>query len=121
WISLTNPEPSVLGGDVNWFKPTSSSAKFYSHGFSLAATAADSVYQPTNLTTVFGGTTFQIVLTGGDLTSAVTNQVSVDSRNRVTDLSGGRLSLSFSQGSGTFQGSLIDAGGGPKVPFQGVI
>ena len=39
-MSLTNPEPSVLGGDMDWYKPALRSAKFYSNSFTLTATAA---------------------------------------------------------------------------------
>jgi hypothetical protein len=121
WMSFTNPEPSVLGGDVDWFKPAVKSPKFYTNGFIVASGAAGGFYQPTNLVTVFGATNVQLVLAGGDLPEAITNQVAIDSHNRVSDLSGDRLSLSFSQSSGTFQGSLIEAGTKHKLPFQGVI
>jgi uncharacterized repeat protein (TIGR03803 family) len=121
WMSLTNVAPSVLGGDLNWYKPALPSAKFYSTGFTLMSTTSGGFYQPTNLVAVFGVTNVQLVLAGGDLPEAITNQVAIDSRNRITDLSGDRLSLSFSQSSGTFQGSLTEADTKQKLLFQGVI
>jgi hypothetical protein len=121
WISFTNTAPSVLGGEVDWFKPALTSAKFYSNGFTVASGAAGAFYQPTNLISVFNTTNVQLILTGGDLSGTITNQLTIDSRNRVTDLSGDRLSLSFSQSSGIFQGSLIEADTKRKLPFQGVI
>src|SRR5262249_43639775 len=121
WMSFTNTAPSVLGGEVDWFKPALTSAKFYSNGFTVASGATGAFYQPTNLISVFNTTNVQLILTGGDLGGTITNQLTIDSRNRVTDLSGDRLSLSFSQSSGTFRGSLIEADTKRKLPFQGVI
>ncbi|HYR43373.1 MAG TPA: choice-of-anchor tandem repeat GloVer-containing protein, partial [Terriglobia bacterium] len=120
WLSFTNPAASVLGGEVNWYKPTAPS-KYYPDGFTISSDASGDLYEPTNATGVLNATNAQIVLIGGDLSDTITNLFTFDSHNRVTDLSGNHLTLSFSSSTGTFKGSLIEPGSGRKLPFFGVM
>ena len=91
----------------------------YTAGFSLQQTALGSRYtRPASGQNVLPLTDAVLVLSGTG--SSLTNQISI-ANNRVKDLSGHKLSLSFTPGTGLFQGSVVVPATQRKVPFNGVV
>ena len=63
----------------------------------------------------------RLILENGNLSQSLTNQVAIDSRNRVSNLSGSRLSLVILTSSGLFQGRIVDPATGRSIPFNGAV
>jgi hypothetical protein len=106
WLTFTNEPSDDLSGAVNWFKPGRPRTRFYPGGFAFATTAIGSLYAFTSGTPLLSLTNGQVILSGGNLSGSVTNQASIDSRNKVTVSGPNRMTLSLSTGSGLFHGSF---------------
>jgi hypothetical protein len=63
----------------------------------------------------------QVVLTGGNLSQAITNLVTLDSNNRVTSSGSNRLRVSITAANGSFRGSVTDAASSKPITFGGVL
>ena len=121
FISFTNfPQGNLLGGDLVWVKTNVAKAKFYPNGFTVETNAWGSFYQnpgagqnPLNLASA------NLVLTGGGLSQPVSNSVTFTG-NRGTSSSGGKLSLTFNPGVGTFSGRVAGQGLPKPIVYNGV-
>ena len=121
WISFTNTPTEDLTGALVWTKPGAPSSRYYPNGFTLATTVSGSEYiQPAKGANVLTLTDGSVALEGGDLTQNITDQISLGANNRVTDLSGNKLSMTFTPSTGLFTGRLIDPATGKPVLFNGV-
>jgi hypothetical protein len=121
WIGLTNPEPTMMSGEVDWFKPALKSAKFYSNGFTLITQCSGAGYAPTNIPAILNSSNASLSLAGADLDVSITNQLTINSRNRVTVQNGSTVTLSYSQSTGAFRGTSTVTGTKRKLPFSGVM
>jgi hypothetical protein len=118
FILFTNSVQGDLGGDLTWVKTNVAKAKFYPNGFIVETNAWGSSYQnpgpgqnPLNLASA------NLVLTGGGLSQPVSNSLAFTG-NRGTSSSGGKASLTFNPGVGTFSGRVA---GQPKpIVYNGV-
>jgi hypothetical protein len=118
WLNISNG----IAGDVVWLKPNLPTAKFYPAGFSLATAAAGLPYQPPATGTgVLNFTNGMIVFNGGGLVDNITNVVAIDSRNKVTNLSSNRLSLTFKSATGTFSGRVTIPNSTQSLSYGGVL
>ena len=63
----------------------------------------------------------ELVLFGGNLSTGITNLVTLDSRNRVSSAPANKLSLSFTSSSGLFRGSSLNSVTRKTQAFQGVL
>jgi hypothetical protein len=120
FISFTNSVQGDLGGDLTWVKTNVAKAKFYPDGFIVETNAWGSSYQnpgagqnPLNLASA------NLILTGGGLSQPVSNSVAFTG-NRGTSSSGGRLSLTFNPGVGTFSGRVAGQGLPKPIVYNGV-
>jgi hypothetical protein len=121
WISFTNSPQATLGGELTWVRTSAAKAKLYPNGFTLRTNAWGLLYQkPGTGQNSLNLTSGTVVLTGGGLSQPVTNSVTVTG-SKGTGTSGGKLSLTFNQGVGTFSGhETVEALAKPIV-FNGVV
>src|SRR6516164_1793036 len=61
-----------------------------------------------------------IAFTGGELGAGFTNSIDIGRSNRVKNHSSNNLNMTFSIGTGTFQGVVVDPVSGRIMPFSGV-
>jgi hypothetical protein len=121
FISFTNsPQGNLLGGDLTWVKTNLAKAKFYPNGFTVETNAWGSFYQnpgagqnPLNIASA------NLVLIGGGLSQPVTNSVTFTG-NKGTSSNGGKLSLTFSPGTGIFSGRVAAQGLPKAIVYNGV-
>jgi hypothetical protein len=62
-----------------------------------------------------------VILTGGNLSQAWTNDFVLGSDNRVTNASPNKLTVTMSLGKGLFKGSFLDTGVVRTVSFSGAL
>ena len=120
WLQFTN---NGLNGSVVWLKSASAS-KYYPGGFTNQLEASGIPYQSapvgTRLLDLSDGTG-SLLLTGGGLSSPASTSLKLDSNNKVTDLSGHKLTLSLAPTSGLFHGSVLNPDTGKPITFQGAL
>jgi hypothetical protein len=92
----------------------------YPGGFVIEPPTTGSAYD-SSLTPVTGFTSGTVGLSGGNLTSDITNSVTIDARNRVTSDGINGFTLKLNRSRGLFSGSVRDPGTGKRVKFNGAI
>lgn len=122
WVQFdTNVPAAGLKGILDWFKPTGTKG-IYGTGFTNESSLTGSIYVPpaskTNRVVTLADDA--IIVSGGDLTSALTNFITLAQDNKVTTTNVG-LSLSFTLSSGLFKGSFIHPATAKKTSFTGAI
>ncbi|HTS16450.1 MAG TPA: choice-of-anchor tandem repeat GloVer-containing protein [Verrucomicrobiae bacterium] len=121
WVTLN--EDNTMSGTVNWFKQASSSV-FYPNGFTTTVSLIGDQYtSPKN-----GGpsveATGNLALGGGNLTSNVTNGVSIDAKGNGTalfPLAIDGLKLKVNPTTGQVSGSFVHPIIGKSVKFTGLL
>ena len=117
WLSFTNN--GDINGQVAWLKLPEATAKFYAAGFTNSADVIGSPYHYTNGLPVLGFTEGQLLLTGGNLTQDITNQIALDSNNETTAPATNKLS--FKASSGLFKSSVINPETGRLITVNGIV
>jgi hypothetical protein len=120
WIQFTN---GFASGDLVWAKPGGVSSQ-YAGGFTNLVTAFASPYhKPATGTRVLDWSDGlgQLSISGGGLSQSWTNDIRLELNNRVTNLSGPKLTLSIVPSSGLFRGTFVDPDSHKSEPFQGVL
>jgi len=113
---------SAISGDVNWIKPEIRWDWYYPHGFAITVSTTGSQYVPPAFgTKIIDINTGAIEFNGGNLHDGITNQVNLDSNNRLHNLGPNDLSFRFSLSSGTFRGVVVDPFTRDWIPFRGVV
>lgn len=121
WLNFTNSGTAGLSGTVAWIKPVQTKARYYSGGFNTLPAVVGSPYsRPPRGGTVLDFTDANLVVNGADLSQAITNQVALQSNNRVVDMSGNSVTMSFTTSSGLFGGTMINPTTAKKFSFRGV-
>lgn len=121
WIQFSS---NNIGGDVVWVKPTGISASYYPAGFTNLLSSYGSPYQkPAAGARVldWSGGLGEFSINGGGLSQSWTNDIRLELNNRVTNLSGPKLTLSITPSSGLFRGAFVDPDTQKSTPFQGVL
>jgi hypothetical protein len=123
WLILTNHTTNDIRGALGWIKPALAKAKLYPGGFTGETTTLGSRYDrpATSTNRVLNLTQTDLVFRGGNLSSAFTNIITLSERNKVGNLSGGKLSMSISTSSGLFSGSVVNPATGKSSAFKGVV
>ncbi len=122
WMLFNGSAEDDLSGDITWIKPQLPSTWFYPAGFAVNIRAWGSRYtRPPSGTKILNITSAQIEFNGGDLDRGITNAVSLDSRNRLVNLSANGLTLAFSPANGRFSGRVMDPITWEWIPFKGVV
>jgi hypothetical protein len=122
WLALGSSTTKPLSGQLGWIKPAQAKARFYAQGFLLMTNGLGSGYvRPSKGSPVLSFTDVDIVLSGGELATPITNHVALGPGNKVT--SADKAKLSFVPNSGSFRGSVPNPTGGKSgtIPFTGVV
>ena len=124
WITFTNLPGLSLEGSATWFR-TNSSGKRYPHGFTNEMSITGSTFAPgSSKTPVLGATNFQIILSGGNLPSPLTNNATLALSGKfVTNGPGISKLRSCCRGSSTgiLTGSFLDPVTGLPTPINGMV
>ncbi len=122
WQLFTNRAGDDISGLLSWVRSQQPSAVYYPLGFDVETGALGSRYQPPVAgAKVLNFTNGRFRLTGGNLPQNLTNQIVLDTANKVTTSVGGPLTLSLTVKSGLFKGSMVNPATGKAIPFNGVV
>ena len=121
WLTFANQPSNDISGPVNWIKLAQPSAQFYPGGFAQQIEAAGSKYSFTSGTPILSFGTGHVSFVNGNLTENFTNQISISANSKVTNLSGNKLTLTFTTASGLFKGSVVNPATGKPVSFNGAV
>ena len=119
----TNAVQSDLAGEVRWFTPALSTARYFPGGFTNSLDAVGSRYLPP-ISSTNGSLTFgdgAVIFSGGNLAAPFTNDVLRAPNDRVTDQETNKLSLTILRPNGLFRGSVKVPDGGGTVSFKGAL
>ncbi|MGO9201588.1 MAG: Ig-like domain-containing protein [Limisphaerales bacterium] len=122
WVTFTNAPTDDLTGALVWTKPGVENSRYYPNGFTLTTSVSGSQYiQPAKGANVLNLTDGYVALEGGDLAQNMSDQITLGANNRATDLSGNKLTLTFTTSTGLFTGRVTDPATGKPVSFNGVV
>lgn len=113
WLSFTN---QAINGPVGWFKTAGSPGALYPNGFSVSANVLGSAY--TNLPSILGYNSGSLLMTDGNLSVTVTNQVTL-SGNDASSTNG--VKLVFHAATGIFTGTVPNPATGKSTPVGGAV
>lgn len=121
WVNFSDEETTDFTGLFNWFKQAHT-AKYFGGGFTNEATLLGSRFTPPNTTNQMLYLTNAVVgFTNGNLAADFANDVTIDPKGKVTNLSDNSLSLSINSGNGLISGSVKQPGNGLPVAFKGAV
>ena len=116
WIGFERAAASDFSGSLFWTELPNLKSRYYPAGFSRSCQALGSTYVSSALSTnrVLNLADAHLIFLGGNLNSAVTNAVGLNSSGRITR-------LGKSPGTGVFKGTAIDPLLKKSFPFSGVV
>ncbi len=120
WIQFSN----LVSGDLVWIKSSGASGKYYSAGFTNLLSSYGSPYQKPSVgarALDLSGGLGEFSANGGGLSQTLTNDIRLELNNRVTSLSGPKLSITITPSSGLFRGTFVNPDTHASTPFQGVL
>jgi len=120
WLAFSNQADSDITGPVSWFK-LPQPGRFYAAGFTNQMTATGSTFRFTSGVPVLDFVNGQVWLANGNLASSFTNQITLNSANKVTNLSSNALTLTIATTSGLFKGSVVNPATGKPIVITGVV
>lgn len=124
WVTFANEAESDLSAEVEWLKPHQAAGPLYSDGFTnLSAVVGSRYVPPPAHGNVLGWTNGIVIIGGGNLTTPLTNNITIGPDNHVTVADGplDSLTLTFRTTSGLFNGTFAHPTTGRNVKFAGVI
>ncbi len=119
WLTFGRGGAPDLGGSFNWIKPATS-AKQYPAGFNATENAVGSPYNSA-VAPITGFGTGLMQFFGGDLSSTITDLVSLGTNNKVVNLGPAKVSMTLTPKQGFFSGSVTDPLTGKAVKFNGAV
>lgn len=120
WVNFTSNNDTDLNGLFNWFKQTQT-AKLYPHGFTNESTLIGARFLASKTNNLLAASNALVSFVGGNLASDFTNSISIDAKNKVTNLDTNKLTLKFNMTQGTFSGSVTPPNGGKSLAFSGAV
>lgn len=122
-LRFTHRMNDDLNGVMNWIKPGTPNARYYSAGFTNQSDMIGSSYTMPSPSTepVLGLPKTSIAFIGGELGSGFTNAISIGRSSRVANQSPNSLSMTFSLSTGCFRGNVVDPVSGSAMPFSGIV
>jgi hypothetical protein len=133
WIHFTNNGVSIIdltntnvcsfaGFNAMWFR-TNTDGKFHPGGFTNALTIVGSAFAPDTSAVLLGLTNLEVILSGGNLTGALSNSVNASDSGKFTssggDISG--LALSLNPATGVIKGSFTDPVTSATALIKGIV
>jgi cyclophilin family peptidyl-prolyl cis-trans isomerase len=111
-----------LRGQMYWNKRAPNPGRPYPNGFGYWPILTGSRYTPaTSTQPVLGFSNALVVLAGGHLSPASTNEVFLRTNNTVLNLDTNKLTFTITKSSGQFSGTVMPANNAKSVPFKGVL
>jgi cyclophilin family peptidyl-prolyl cis-trans isomerase len=121
WITATNRETDDLNGSILWTKPKLT-VKYYPLGFTNMTNVIGSRYVPMGTNRILAVTNVLLSFSGGNLTAAFSNDVTLTPPAKVTAVStNNRLALTLTTASGLFNGTVTPPGTLKPIPFKGAL
>ena len=124
WLRFASLPNSDVSGDLLWVRPQRSDRDLYPDGYVGTVNATGSRYTPPgNGTPALGWVAGRFWVSGGDLSSPLTNAVTLRPNGKLTDLGGGIENLKFSltTKTGLFKGKFTHPGLEKTVSYSGVL
>lgn len=115
WMVFTNTGSQGIAGNIDWIK--SAGARFFPNGFDFPTSVMGSVYSST--TPVIGFNSGVVILSGGALSTGITNNVAVNGTS-IVNSGGTKLTMKLNTSNGSLSGSAVDPLTGSSIPFNGV-
>jgi hypothetical protein len=122
WMNFTSTSNKHLEGTLNWSKLANDQNDIYPQGFEMNLAARGSAYEvPGKNIPILPFSDGQVVLSGGGLTVDLVNNITIDLKNKITNLDGNNLSLSFTPATGLFKGSIENPEDNKTIAFRGIV
>lgn len=119
WLLFSNTVPETLTGDVTWIKSSSiPGARIYPGGFDFETTVMGSAWN-SGASPLIGFNSGVVILSGGNLSTDITNNVTVNGSS-IVNTSGGKLTLKLNTSSGVLSGSVANPLARGSISFNGV-
>jgi hypothetical protein len=118
WIDFRSTSSNSFAGTAAWFR-TGSAATFTN----LLSVAGSTFTNATSKSSILGATNLSVVLSGGGLTTALTNAVILEKSGKLEPTGGNipGLALSINPSNGVITGGCKDPFTGRTAPIKGVI
>jgi hypothetical protein len=123
WVTFTNLPGLSLEGGAAWFR-ANSGGEIYPRGFTNAVSITGSSFMPASAKTpVLGLTSFQIILSGGNLPHPLSNNATLSPAGKFAANGPGiaNLTLSVSTNTGILSGAFLDPATGLATPVRGIV
>jgi hypothetical protein len=115
WIHFADAPGTDLAGAVSWIKPPGD--VYYPNGFDLETTLVGSRYAAP----ILNLSNAVLSVTGGNLISACTNQLSVSTLGRVVNAGPEQMVMSVTPSGGLFTGKLYPPDTATAIRFKGAL
>jgi len=119
WLTFTNQADRDLGGLLNWIKPARAATNLYPAGFTNQTDAFGSRYVFTNGVRALNLTNGVLILENGNLPASLTNEFTLRTNNAAAGTCG--LTLTITNATGLFQGSLTNPATGKIIKVSGAV
>ena len=112
-----------LTGLISWIKTAQIKSKYYPRGFTNETIAVGSSFvRPTDPNaSLLELTDTMVAFSAGNLSAPFNNDISWDAKNKITNLSDNKLSLTVNTSSGLFTGTVTDPNTGKSSKFSGAL
>jgi hypothetical protein len=122
WLLFNGSTNSDISGTVSWIRPQMPWTWYYPDGFFVPQDAYGSRYvAPPRGTKVLDVSSARFEFNGMNLDRGITNHVTLDYHNRITNLEANGLTASFALAEGSFRGRVMDPITWEWLPFKGVV
>lgn len=122
WLTFTNTPDTDIDGVATWIKPAITGSSFYPNGFTMDIAATGSTYtRPPTGHSVLDIASAAVTFDNGNLTTPITNYVTLRPNGTVQNWSTNGLSLTVALGTGGFSGTVVSTADHRRLPFRGVV
>jgi hypothetical protein len=113
--------PDLTNTLVSWARPTIAGSKWYPSGFTNDVQAAGSAYVYTPGSAVLSWVNGELILSGGDFATPLTNAVMLTSSNTIITSISHALQVKINTTNGTFSGTFRASGGSKTYLLYGAV
>jgi hypothetical protein len=121
WLLFNGSTNSDIAGTVSWIRPQMPWTWYYPDGFAVLQDVWGSRYvAPPKGTKVLDVSSARFEFNGMNLDRGITNHVTLDYRNKVSNLEANGLSAAFTLSDGSLRGRVMDPVSWQWITFKGV-
>jgi hypothetical protein len=122
WLNFITAPSRDVAGQLSWIKLPIDRAVLYPQGFEFDPMTRGSAYvQPGKNSPALNFTDGQLILSGAGLAQNLVNDLTLNSNNKITNLSSNKLTLTLSPSTGLFKGTVVSPDDGKSINFRGAI